>query len=662
MNPRPLPPGLLASGLLLWGWSMDLLPVAILMAIIVEAARWLPWRVAMTTTDYSRVSDLTSVILAAVSIVLFVKYLHQGLFAAVTWMPAVGFLLLCSQLYSEGQSIPLAALIYRLRRQRAPQDLRWPEFVDVRPAYFFTTLVAASIALPRVNWFYPVASVLLLVLLWRYRARGYTPALWLVAVALSVATAYAGEIGLNRFSIYLQDYATQWFMQDWRQRNLTQAATFIGRIGRLKTSNRIIMRIEAPNRQSLLLRQAVFNHYQESFWHGSGNTAEVRQPDMGTTIWRLQAAPAVAGNRLTVHTFLSDDVDVLALPAGSYEIDASPDLAIYDNAYGNVTVAGPAGPFSYSVRYGGDVVRDAPPGVLDMWLSAEQRAMVQPRVDELGLQGQPPARVVQLLQGDFQNNFRYTLQQRAPAVVDDALRYFLYQGKAGHCEYFATTGVMLLRAAGLPARYVTGYAMTEYDADNGFFIVRNSHAHAWISVYFAGRWHEVDFTPSQWVAAEEASRGWLTGVYDVFANAWFGIHRWWAQRAENWTYYLAGAAVLLLLGYVLRDWRRQAWRAVWRRVSDPRPPPPAMAASPFDDIVSELQRSGAPRYQGETLRQWLQRLQRSGSIETGELLSLLEMHYRYRFAAPATKNEAALRQGVAAWYARQADDKRRVRS
>jgi hypothetical protein len=62
--------------------------------------------------------------------------------------------------------------------------------------------------------------------------------------------------------------------------------------------------------------------------------------------------------------------------------------------------------------------------------------------------------------------------------------YFLFDLRRGYCDYYATAMVVLARAAGLPARLVTGYAPGRYDPGNATFIVTAADAHSWVEVYF----------------------------------------------------------------------------------------------------------------------------------------------------------------------------------
>ncbi|MFZ2960060.1 MAG: transglutaminaseTgpA domain-containing protein [Candidatus Ozemobacteraceae bacterium] len=85
-----------------------------------------------------------------------------------------------------------------------------------------------------------------------------------------------------------------------------------------------------------------------------------------------------------------------------------------------------------------------------------------------------------------------------PEGIRDPVAFFLFQSHQGTCEHFATSMVLLLRAMGVPARPVNGYAMGEWNAFGGFFNVRQRDAHTWVEVYRPGQgWLTYDPTPSE---------------------------------------------------------------------------------------------------------------------------------------------------------------------
>jgi len=92
-----------------------------------------------------------------------------------------------------------------------------------------------------------------------------------------------------------------------------------------------------------------------------------------------------------------------------------------------------------------------------------------------------------------QQPFYYTRQPSA--MRDDPIDQFLFDYKEGFCEHYATAFVYLMRAAGLPARVVTGYQGVEKNGVGDYYIVRQSNAHAWVEVWLEDKgWWRVDPT------------------------------------------------------------------------------------------------------------------------------------------------------------------------
>lgn len=95
----------------------------------------------------------------------------------------------------------------------------------------------------------------------------------------------------------------------------------------------------------------------------------------------------------------------------------------------------------------------------------------------------------------YLREFEYTLDVPKPGYRDDIADYFLFELQKGYCDYYATSMVVLARAAGLPARLVVGYVSGSYDFANARYIVTEADAHAWVEVYFPGSgW--IEFEPT----------------------------------------------------------------------------------------------------------------------------------------------------------------------
>ena len=95
----------------------------------------------------------------------------------------------------------------------------------------------------------------------------------------------------------------------------------------------------------------------------------------------------------------------------------------------------------------------------------------------------------------YLRTFPYTLDVSAPPLGYDAADYFLFDLQKGYCDYYATSMVVLARAAGLPARLVVGYASGGYDFESARYLVTENYAHSWVEIYFTNiGW--VEFEPT----------------------------------------------------------------------------------------------------------------------------------------------------------------------
>ncbi|HEY5049383.1 MAG TPA: transglutaminaseTgpA domain-containing protein [Acidothermaceae bacterium] len=92
---------------------------------------------------------------------------------------------------------------------------------------------------------------------------------------------------------------------------------------------------------------------------------------------------------------------------------------------------------------------------------------------------------------------KYNLNSPLPKPGDDAVDDFLFVSHQGFCEQFATAAVVMLRSQGIPARFVTGYAVGDSTIDPGERVFRGSDAHAWVQVFYPGvGWVNSDPTAS----------------------------------------------------------------------------------------------------------------------------------------------------------------------
>lgn len=99
---------------------------------------------------------------------------------------------------------------------------------------------------------------------------------------------------------------------------------------------------------------------------------------------------------------------------------------------------------------------------------------------------------VTYLENYFRNGgYRYSTKDLVTG--DRAVERFLFEKKQGHCEFFASSFALLLRAAGVPCRLVGGYLGGEYNRSGGYYLVSEDKAHVWVEAYIEGNgWVRID--------------------------------------------------------------------------------------------------------------------------------------------------------------------------
>jgi protein-glutamine gamma-glutamyltransferase len=114
---------------------------------------------------------------------------------------------------------------------------------------------------------------------------------------------------------------------------------------------------------------------------------------------------------------------------------------------------------------------------------------------EITSRGRTPFDKTLVIESYLRSRFSYTLNLTG-RPGNDPLPHFLFETRAGHCEYFASAMAVMLRTLGIPSREVNGFLPGEYNDLAGDYIVRASDAHSWVEVYFPGSgWLTFDPTP-----------------------------------------------------------------------------------------------------------------------------------------------------------------------
>jgi protein-glutamine gamma-glutamyltransferase len=630
------PPGLLGAALLFWGWQTGSLAVGAVMAVLLEARHLVRSRWDLSRADFNRVSDLSAVLLVLIAIYQFAGTdAARAVLAILESLPLILLALVTCQVYSAAGTVDLSIFFWSMRRRanERPDTPGWP--VDLTYPYVALALLAASAANVRGGTFFGGAVVLVGWSLWAARPRRYPVAVWMATLAVAVTLGWAGHIGLAAAQRAMERAAQGWLLDLLRhETDPFKTSTALGEVGEVKLSSRILLRVEsaAGTRPPALLREATYNVYNAPAWYAIDAPFISVPPESDGATWKLAPLSSERG-RVTVAAYLRRGKGVLPAPSGSRQLDDLLVVELAKNSLGSVRVAEGLGLVRYAARFA-DGTADGPPRSLDLVIPRSEQPAVERAAAELGLSDKSPEQALIAIRAWFSSRFRYARFLGARPEGVSPLADFFFRTRAGHCEYFATGTVMLLRAAGIPARYAIGYAVHEWSSFEGRFVVRANDAHAWTLAWVGGAWREIDTTPAEWVAAErDAAASWAP-LGDLWSWATYLFSRWrWSEREDR----LAGSVGWLLVPLIaLLAWRlyrrRRVDTAPIRRATAPPPPHPG-DDSAFYLVERRLSQLAFPRAPAESLSRWLARVEaaRPPAVTTAALPALLALHYRYRF-------------------------------
>ncbi len=270
-------------------------------------------------------------------------------------------------------------------------------------------------------------------------------------------------------------------------------------------------------------------------------------------------------------------------------------------------------------------------------------------------------------------NFYYTTTP--PVLANDSVDEFLFSTRAGFCEHYASAFAVLMRAAGVPARIVTGYQGGEINTVGNYLTVRQADAHAWTEVWLpdAG-WTRVDPTAAVSPARVEAGVAAAVPQTEALSLLLRGEYAWarrarmaWDSAANSWNQ--------LVLGYT-QDRQRQLMRyagiddATWKslvtimfvataviilllaaltlhKLRAARPDPVAAAYASF---CERLARRGVTRHPSEGPENFRKRALAARPELTRPIDAISELYIRLRYGNAASDGDSLrLREAVAAF-------------
>ncbi|HEY2145469.1 MAG TPA: DUF3488 and transglutaminase-like domain-containing protein [Steroidobacteraceae bacterium] len=258
-----------------------------------------------------------------------------------------------------------------------------------------------------------------------------------------------------------------------------------------------------------------------------------------------------------------------------------------------------------------------------------------------------------------QQSFFYTLTP--PQLGRDSVDEFLFGTKRGFCEHYASAFTVLMRAAGIPTRVVTGYQGGLLNPYGDYWILRQSDAHAWSEVWIDGRgWVRIDPTASIAPSRVERGLGNLANADEALAGGWQRGPRWfagarlrldalreiWRERILDFDQdsqrdmlqmlripepdgqklvMLLAAAMTLVLFWLTWQVRREL-----------APQSRDLAARSYNKLCAKLAAAGLPRMQYEGAEAYAQRVAQRRPDLARSVTSLCRQYSLLRYAAPSS--------------------------
>lgn len=601
----------------------------------------------------------------------------------IQWLPIIFSPFIIALAMSRQRTVKLIVFSLIARRRKKLRDTLGLADAEVHAdwIYFATTLLSSSINSNEDNWFFVGLSGLVVWALWTRRTRRWAIPVWLLTAGITCLIAFWGQQQLTDFRRFLENYAPQWTWRgSGRRTNPMLNKTDIGQIGEIKQSGNVVIWLELKENTPTpaLLRTASYRTYNSSAWtsgrfrvdgnprpqrdrpgapgeledrqrpepqgEGGGRRAQfgMVSSDSRTGAWVFRKANDPM--RINIGMLVDeapDPGDPLPLPMGFTRFEEMPNVTLKTNDLGVVAVQG-VNVLLFDVLYGPSGSIDSDPGSLDSSVPDNERAAIQKLIAEMSLGGKSTNQMLRSISAFFQEKFKYTLWQRTRLGrgTNSALTDFLAPtNRAGHCEYFATATVLLLRELGIPARYAVGWSVQEMKGTTG--VIRERHAHAWCLYYLNGQWHDFDTTPASWVAEENRQASMFQFLRDGWSRLKFEFFKWRAGQStlRDYIWWIVGPMLLFLLYRLIR--RKGSRRARAKAEAEARAIERLGLDSEFYLVEKKLAEFGFVRPPGETLGQFLERAVRDGRVgalrET--LQAMLRTHYRLRFDPLGLKPE-----------------------
>jgi hypothetical protein len=651
------PPFILGAALLFWGWRTGMFWLGASAGLLIELSQAIRGRWNFTDKEFNRLWDVCTVLFVGAAIYLrFSEDVTSAAYKFFEWMPLIFYPMVLGYAYSVRDAVPMKTFSWLLRRKGAQGGDRGVAFGWV---YIVVCLVAAGATNAQDIWFFIGSAGLIGWGLWANRPQRLPPVWWAVLFLAIAGVSFYGQSRMLEMQAYFENKISEFIVKFAGRRDFdpTQAQTSMGRIGALKQSSAVVMKVKPEHgRIPEKILECTYGRLEGTTWKGAGFGGGRGQFDPvsvepDATSWTLSSNATIKG-AVRIIQKVNRKSALLAVPFGTKQFKELTAGAVETNRVGVVRVKDNPGLLNFVARYG-TVTRlgwQNPSDVPDDEANAIEKIANELKIDELD-----DAEKAKAIEKFFANNFHYTTYQKARELGlhdQTPLSHFLLKTRAGHCEYFATATVLLLWHYKIPARYATGYAVEELTRANDAYIIRERHGHAWAVAYIDGQWKEVDSTPSGWAEAEASEFPGYEDLKDAWSSFLFGFMEW--RWLGDWSFLRLAAPwlVIPLTAFLV-------WRIFGRRMTrEERPIRETQlwpgADSEFFTLDRKLAKRGLARENNETTETWLARVAPDMPPVEELLATIVRLHQKYRFGGEALEasERDRLRQSVQLCLAR----------
>ena len=628
--------------------------IGILLALLVECPHWTKFRWDFNEEARSRTWQLTTIFIGLTAIMIF---FNEGPYLALpyllTWLPPLLLPMQFIQSFGLRDSLPLRTFSF-IAKHRRKRNLRLglteDEAIHLNfgNTYLIATLVASTLGSHANGWsFFPGMLALIgWLLLSACRSRPHT---LIVALIIAGGLAIGGQTGIESLM--------NWLGHSVPSRspfNPNFVSTMIGRPGTVQLSPDIVWRLR-PLENALpppLLRTATYNTFRGSTWRNLRlNVTDFKdldtiEPAPGHAYHLLAADLPTASQQRSIRKDLPRfslrgaviAESPLPLPGDAASLQDFELDGIERNPFGTVRVFPKRSVIEGTVLWKGDTNPESPPFPQeDLEVPILEKAALQGVLSELQLNSQTTLpKKLAIVRNWFQRNFKYsetlTIRSSMPGTTASTpIHQFLTNSRSGHCEYFSTATTLLLREAGIPARYTTGYAVMESDIKRGEFVIRGTHGHAWCRVWneSTGKWIDFDTTPESRLESLSPKRSMTQRFKDAVKRLREDFFLWRNRPGNLVTISpIISAIGLGLTGFVIR----KLWKSKHKLVADKIATAyeGRLIRTPLHGLERQAEKYLGSRPLSQPFGAWLLGLRQS-LADSSVLDEAVELHQQLRF-------------------------------